>query len=154
MTLRFVLDASIAAKWYLTDERNVDIALRLLDQSLAGLTELHAPAVFPHEVCNLLAKACATRVGRAPRMSKGSALAAIQDLSMVPVLIHPSDVSDKQTAIDLSVSFSKRYYDMTYLALAQALDCQWLTEDAKIRTSCPRGFPLSRIAMLNEIVIA
>jgi len=63
----------------------------------------------------------------------------------------PKAPKSSKAAIDLSVTYSKRYYDMTYLALAIYLDCHWITADQKILTSCAPGFPVERIVLLREL---
>ena len=45
MTQRMVLDASVAAKWYLTDEDDVDLAEDVLLMLLNDEVE-HVPALF------------------------------------------------------------------------------------------------------------
>ena len=45
-----VVDASVAAKWYLLDEPNTRPAARLLTNCLAGEDTIHVPTLFYYEV--------------------------------------------------------------------------------------------------------
>jgi predicted nucleic acid-binding protein len=60
-----VLDASVAAKWFLRDEQEtlIEEADELLLRLLAGDIELYAPRVIYYEVCQLLNRACRQRDG-------------------------------------------------------------------------------------------
>ena len=49
----YVLDASVAAKWYLNDERYIEKARLYLIKLLANEIELHAPVLLQYEMANL-----------------------------------------------------------------------------------------------------
>ncbi len=59
MADRYVIDASVAAKWFLKDsfEDHVDLAEGILVDVLAGDIVLHAPRLMTYEVSRLLWKA-------------------------------------------------------------------------------------------------
>ena len=54
---RFVLDASVAAKWFLDDEEFIDLARSFLERFLKGEIEFFAPTIIKYEVGHLLTKA-------------------------------------------------------------------------------------------------
>lgn len=49
---RLVIDASVAAKWFLKDviERDIDLADDILLACLADEVELHAPQILPYDL--------------------------------------------------------------------------------------------------------
>ena len=154
MADRHVVDASVAAKWFLRDalERDVDLAENLLRAALDGNLELHVPGIFTFEVCNLLAKACGKHpVKKAARLTPTEACASVEDLHAMPLQIADSSVKDKLRALEMSATFSKLFYDMTYLCLAEKLDCQWITADARVLHALPSTFPRHRVLLLSEL---
>ena len=40
---------------------------------------------------------------------------------------------------------------MCYLALAETLDCVWVTADEKVLRACRAGFPVSRVVLLSSL---
>jgi predicted nucleic acid-binding protein len=155
MAERMVIDASVAAKWFLKDgvEQDVDLAEDILAALLAGDVELHAPRIFTYEVANLLAKACGARdpITRLPRKQQADALRDLEDLFSLPITI-PAPTSDEaKSALEGAVRWSKTLYDMTYLLLAEELDCQWCTADDKILEALLATFPRQRVLLLSSL---
>ncbi|MBI1929226.1 type II toxin-antitoxin system VapC family toxin [Candidatus Poribacteria bacterium] len=152
-TSQLIVDASVAAKWFLTDEPDIDLANLILSQMVAGILHLHAPGVFPHEVRGLLTRACLTRFrrGGSPRLSIDEAVNAIQTMNEYPIQIHEETVETGPEALRMAVKYSKGHFDMTYLRLAEQLDCQWCTADEKILSGVPKGFPAHRVLLLSAL---
>jgi len=150
-----VIDASVAAKWFLKDaaEQDVDLAEHILAAFEAGYTELHAPRIFTYEVANLLAKACGTRgpVTRRPRKLKAEALRDLEVLFALPIGLPEPTCAEAQSALEGAVTWSKTLYDMAYLWLAEELDCQWCTVDDKVLVSSPALFPKERVLLLSSL---
>src|SRR5690242_8098180 len=71
-----VLDASVAAKWYLTDEQFVAESRVLFDRFVDGSPALVAPLHIQYEVPNAIIVAARRQP---PRLSEQEALAAIRD---------------------------------------------------------------------------
>ncbi|MGD0092322.1 MAG: type II toxin-antitoxin system VapC family toxin [Planctomycetota bacterium] len=151
----FVLDASVAAKWFLQDEPDTIPALALKEEWDAGRLEFHVPAVFHGEACQLLAKACGRRdaATRSPRLSKHEALECIEQLYGWAFHVAELTKERSQAALVLSTLWSKRFYDMTYLALAEELDCRWITADEKVLASSPPGFPAHGVLLLSALAL-
>jgi predicted nucleic acid-binding protein len=145
---RLVIDASVAAKWFLRDasEADTDLADHLLRRFLAGDLELFAPEIFPHEVTGFLSKAC-----RRTRISRTKAADAIRDLFAMPITVTRTDATEQVETLDMSVDFSKKNYDMAYLRLAIRLDCRLCTADEKIMKANPAGFPANRVLLLSSL---
>jgi predicted nucleic acid-binding protein len=57
MAPEYVVDASVAAKWFLNDERHTEEATAYLEQMLADEIRPHAPAPLQYEFGNILTKA-------------------------------------------------------------------------------------------------
>ena len=120
MPERLVIDASVAAKWFLKDpsEADVDLADDILSAFLAGDIELHAPRILSYELCGLLAKACAPQGRRgARRLSKEKAIAAVQEFFGLPIQISEATMEEGVEALEMAVDYAKRHYDMIYLPL-------------------------------------
>ena len=128
----FVVDASVAAKWY-AQEPNAEDALRLL----AGAHVLHAPDFLLMEMDNVL---CTwVRSGSFTRAAASETRAALRT---APVQLHPFQRlldSSWGIAADHGVSL----YDALYVALAIHLDAQLVTADRKLLRSLS-GTPFAR----------
>ena len=153
MDARLVLDASVAGKWFVHDEPETAAALALKDGWEAERLEIHVPGVFHAEVCQLLAKACGTRdrVTRLPRLSRETAVECIETLYGLPFSVAELTSARSTRALALSTLWSKRFYDMTYLALAEELDCRWITADDRILAGAAPGFPVHRVLLLSAL---
>jgi predicted nucleic acid-binding protein len=127
-----VIDASVAAKWFLTDtaETDTDLAEGLLLAILAGEVDAHAPGIFTREVCALLARA----IGGG-WITKADAIRCAREFFEIPVAIHEDTQDELVAAIEMAADNGKPFYDTTYLRLAVQLSCRWCTADAKILIS-------------------
>ena len=152
-TNQLVIDASVAMKWFLDDEVDTDLAEAILAQSLGGSLELHAPELFRYEVDGALARACLTRFERGgqPRLALPDALDALTTLNASPIQYHHLALADRGSALSMAVDYSKGYYDMVYLNLAERLNCQWCTADSRILTPTRGGFPSHHIVILSSL---
>jgi predicted nucleic acid-binding protein len=116
-----VLDASVAAKWFI-EELDSDKALKVLDLVQDAPHEFAVPELFFVEMLNFL--------GRTEPI--GSRLqgymADLENLGLVR-LAHSHEVV--QTAAVLMCARGLSGYDATYAATAQVLSATWLTADAR-----------------------
>lgn len=127
MAQAFVVDASVAAKWYLVDEDDRDAALAILDGFTTGDLDLVAPDSFRTEVASAIT---AATLGRQPRLTpdEGRRLIARSltvsiELVATPQLLEP--------AFTLVHDHGCAFYDALYLALAQRLGLPFVTADRK-----------------------
>ena len=149
-----VIDASVAAKWFLRNEEDYDVAEDILLACLADELELHAPRIFSYEVCSLLAKACGSRdpTTKTPKLTKEKAVECIQKLFSLPISITEATENEGAEAVGMAVDFSRKFYDMTYLRLAASLDCGWCTADRKVlEGGYPSHFPAHRVVLLASL---
>ncbi|MBN1488810.1 MAG: type II toxin-antitoxin system VapC family toxin [Phycisphaerae bacterium] len=155
MAEQMVIDASVAAKWFLKDssEADVDLADQLLVALLADDIEMHAPRVFTYEVCSLLTKACLTRdrQTKEPRLTKRDAAECVRRLFRLPIQHSQASSMEGVEALELAVDSSKTHYDMTYLRLAQELACHWCTADDNAVKAVPANFPVDHILLLSTL---
>jgi predicted nucleic acid-binding protein len=120
--MAFVVDASMAAAWFLPDERN-DAADRLMANLTADPG--HAPSLFWFETRNLFLMA-----ERRGRLKPGEA-----GLSMAQLRLFP--LTDEGSGNDrLILALAERHglsgYDASYLALAAAEKLPLATLDKKL----------------------
>lgn len=117
MTL--VVDASVALKWVLIEEKREE-AMALLTED-----ELIAPDLFHIECANAL-----TMRVRRGMMNAVDAVDALQIIRSAPVLIRPSSTLVAK-AHALSVELTQSSYDCLYLALAVGEGIVLVTADEK-----------------------
>ncbi len=117
----FVVDCSVAVKWYVP-ESHAESAARLLDERF----ELHAPDLLFPEFGNSLLKK--QRRGELTGEDVGAILKA---LWTVPLEIHSSQWL-LEGAIELATRTGRTVYDTLYVALGLLLDCPVVTADEQL----------------------
>jgi predicted nucleic acid-binding protein len=133
-----VLDASVAAKWYLPpdDEDLVPQALNLFVKYQDGQFDFIVPDVFWAELGNVVLKAV-----RRKRWSQDSADLAIES-------IHTLDISSfgsrplLTNALGISARWGSSLYDSLYVALASESGIDMLTADRKLFAAVGGHFPV------------
>ena len=146
-----VIDSSVAAKWFLEDESDTDLAENLLLAILAGDIEGYIPRVALYEVCHLLTKACLRPSKTQPgyRITTDRAARCIREFLDLP--LQKPDVTDHEclAAFEMATKYSKGHADMAFLWRAMQLDCQWCTADEKVLEACGPGFPIQHVLLLS-----
>jgi predicted nucleic acid-binding protein len=122
-----VIDASVAAKWYLRDEELLVEADRFQQQAAAGILPISAPHVSRHEVANTLATAI-----RSGRTTEELARVSLSAYVALPVSLEADPEWLLQRARQFAVRFSIAIYDATYLALGEAAGAAVVTADRKL----------------------
>jgi predicted nucleic acid-binding protein len=120
----YVVDASVAVKWFLPESGAAD-ALRLQDPQHT----LHAPTFLDVEVSNVFWK----RIRRGD-MQRTDADDALKSLFALPVIRH-SGAQLLIAAFDLACRLDRTVYDALYLALAIQLNAQMATTDERLVNS-------------------
>jgi predicted nucleic acid-binding protein len=122
--VKYVLDASVALKWVLT-EIDSDRALQLQADFHAGHTELIVPHIFPAEVAHALVRA----------ERKGVLLVGSGPRFLGKILAHPIPIVDCNHLILASCGIAARervsVYDCLYLLLAEQEQCSLVTADER-----------------------
>lgn len=135
--MKYVLDASVAIKWELTEPLS-DKARRLRADFQQGIHELLAPDIFFPELTHAL-----TRAERQGRITYGSATVLLSDALSTTPAIHLS-LPLLFRACDLSSTFRIGVYDCLYVALAEREACELVTADDKLLRNLQSQFPLLR----------
>jgi predicted nucleic acid-binding protein len=134
----WVLDASVAAKWFLppAQETLTNEALRLLEDFAGGRVRFRAPDLFWPEFGNVLWKA--VRLGR---ISRETAEEALTTLEAVKITTSPAS-SLLKDSFAIAVKVGRSVYDCTYVALAVASNTTLLTADERLANSLGARFPV------------
>ena len=133
----YVLDASVAAKWYLPRGENlVDESVRLLNEYTSDLTRLAVPDLFWPEMGSIFWKAV-----RNKRMSGQSADEALQSLSELQLPTFPSHPLLRD-AYRIATRFQCTVYDCIYVALAVASERPLVTADERLANALAAHFPI------------
>ncbi len=138
-----VADASVVLKWFRQEEPLSPAALALLRRHLTGEVALCAPDILLYEVSNVLV--------HKPDIDEEQLLTFLSDLRSLRLSIVPVDWGLLNTAVLLSARYSVPHrspgptvYDASYVALAESLDCEFVTADQRLLSRLG-GHPLVRL---------
>ena len=139
MARPFVVDASVAAKWYLVDKEDRPSAVALLNDSASGTVDLVVPDLIHAEVPSVI---IAATLGRRPRLTPAEARQAIADFLDVPI-DSVATIELIADAVSLVHQHGGAFCDALYLALAVRLSIPFITADRRF---------YQRTAQLPEVV--
>lgn len=133
-----VVDASVAAKWFLPakGETLIEEAFRLLHQYTKGEVRLVVPDLFWAELGNLLWRAM--RQGRCRKATAESALASLKDRKLPTV----STLALLDLALGIATAFDRTVYDSLYVALALHSKAQLVTADERLANALAAQLPV------------
>lgn len=118
-----VLDASVAIKWFVTDEPLVREAADVLDEIERDPSSFLVPELFMNEV---LAVLCSLPGSRPERVKE--AIGLVEALGL-------TRIGNGHQLLSLAAEFADRWklsgYDAVYVALAELSHGVWLTADAR-----------------------
>lgn len=134
----YVLDASVAAKWFLPrgGETLVAESLKILDGYATGEIALLVPDLFWPELGNIAWKAV-----RSGRMSRQSAEEAVRTFAEGALPTAPS-LPLLGDAFAIAVTFGRTVYDCIYVALAIITGRPLLTADERLANAVAPHFPV------------
>ena len=140
----FVLDASVAAKWFLpgSGETLREEALNLLRQYADGELRFIVPDLFWPEFGNILLKA--ERQGRCSRAACEDAITAMRARKL------PTFSSQEllHEAFAIAAAFGRTVYDALYIALAVDFKGQLVTADERLANSLAAYLPVKWLGSL------
>lgn len=141
---RYVLDASVAAKWFLpaSQEPFAEQALELLREYVQDDLTLVLPDLFWPGLANVLWKA--VRVRRISRPSAEQALTELLEI-MPPVAPTAPLIRD---AFAIATEFSQTVYDSIYVALAASSAAPLITADERLLNALGAWFPMQWLGSL------
>jgi len=133
-----VLDASIAAKWWLPAPRETlrHEALSLLERYAQGQIRFIVPDLFWLELANILWKAL--RQGRCSRSLAESAIRDTRSRNFPTI----SSVELLPEAFAIADNFDRTVYDSVYVALAVARKAELVTADERLANALATYFPV------------
>ena len=130
MSIRpYILDASVAVKWFFPTEENHHKAVQALELISTNANQYIVPNFFFLEV-----SAVVLRKSLLDQKFVKRALRATIDLEIITV---PIDNKLLLTAISLAAKHSLTLYDSIYLTLAREVNGRWLTADKKAVSKLP-----------------
>lgn len=129
-------DASVAAKWYLDDEEDVDAARNLLRRRERGEITFVVPHCFYYEFGNIIRTA---ERRTPPRITPNRADEILEAISQAPMSTAPTRLLLRR-AMDRSREAEISLYDAFYLVVAEMLGAKFVTADAPLYDRL-RGLP-------------
>lgn len=140
---RYVVDASVAIKWYLPEPNSADA-----DRLLSGGFQLLAPDLLFSEVENILWK----RVMRS-EITAQKARVILRALESLPMTLRPASIL-AETAMTVACGLKRSFYDSLYLSLALMTDCRLVTADGKLFDAVKDAAPIKKHILWIEDVPA
>lgn len=134
----FVIDASVAAKWFLParGETLADEALELLGRYAKAEIRFVVPDLFWAEFGNVLWKA--VRQGRWTKVAAETAIAVMKGRGLLTIPSHK--LLDEAFAI--ATVFDRTVYDSLYVALAVDSKAHLITADEKLANALAAHLPV------------
>jgi predicted nucleic acid-binding protein len=132
--MRYVLDASVAVKWVLSEFHSAK-ALRLRDDFRHAVHDLRSPDIFPGEVGHAL-----TRAERQKIIAIGEAVQLWTDVMATPPRLFAS-LPLMVRAILISSLTRVGVFDCVYVALAEQENCELVTADDRLLKNLQAQFP-------------
>lgn len=117
----------MAFKWLIPDaaEEDVSAAKSLLVDHMEGRVAIAVPDLLYYEVANILL------FGRS-KPPIDEAAAALHDLYSIPLVVAAPVPETADAALRLASDHGLSYYDASYVALAETLDCTLITADQRL----------------------
>jgi predicted nucleic acid-binding protein len=136
--ITYVIDASVAAKWFLpaNGETLTTEALELLKRYSDGEVRFLVPDLFWAEFGNVLWKA--VRLKRIETRSAADALQATRDRNFPTVSSHQL----LEAAFAIASAFDRTVYDALYVALALDSNSQLVTADERLANALAAHLPV------------
>ena len=136
VTVRCVIDASVAAKWFLEEEFSTQ-ARQIRDDYAADLAEVYAPSLLPYEVLNAL------RFSKVFSLKELKQIAEILDGFSLSLCSFEGPLSLR--AIEIADSADLSVYDASYCALAKELGFPLYTADEKLLEAMPKDVDAAHV---------
>ena len=130
--ISYVVDASVAVKWYVPEIYSNE-AEKLLDSEFS----LHAPELILPEFGNIIWKKV-----RRGEMTAAQGRQIIEAFLATPIQLHPG-TNLLPSAFEIADRTAQTVYDCLYLTLAVALGCEMVTADERFYLAISQS-PLNR----------
>ncbi len=134
-----VIDASVLLKAYFRDEQGHAEAQELMKFYARGDYSFSAPSLIIYEILN--ACSVAHRKGRIQLRLANQVME-----EMLSLEIQKMDVTHlKGRIFGISCQFNQSAYDASYIALAEAQKCPFITGDARLFRTASKHFPFIKL---------
>lgn len=140
--MSIVVDASVIVALLVADERQEAVRLHL-ERWLESGEDLHAPAVLPFEISNVLA-----RLVFDGALDEADVADIWNDVADLGVILHPFDLTrDGPEVAAITTQLRRRHAtDSTYVCLARHLDStMWTLDGSLARNAADVGLPVRLI---------
>jgi predicted nucleic acid-binding protein len=126
-TETWVIDSSVAAKWYLHDEDLVDRAGALWERFREGEVRCAAPFLSRHEVASTL-----TNASKAQRITWDMASVELANYVAAGISASNDPVWLLEAAMNTSRRYPVSFYDAVYVAMAEGSGANLVTADKRM----------------------
>ena len=142
----FVLDASVAVKWFLPAKYELlsDEALALYEKYLRGEVHFVVPDIFWAEVGSAFWKGI--RVGRFQKSSAQGAISTLMRCAFPTFAI--TELLER--AFRIATTFDRSVYDALYVALAVRSGVELVTADERLANSLAARFPIKWLGAIRD----
>ncbi len=123
----YVVDASVAVKWYVPEVHD-QAAARLLSGATRDVI-FHVPDLFFPEFGNIVWKKV-----RSAELDSDVAAEIVDAMLQVPKTVHSTEAL-LPSALAIALDARRTVYDSVYLALAAFLDCELVTADGRLHSA-------------------
>jgi predicted nucleic acid-binding protein len=124
-----VVDASVAVKWFVPEDKSTD-ALRFLSAQFRQ----HAPTLLQTEVAQTLWK----KVYQRREIDPVDGREILRSFRATPIEFQSVDPL-LEAAFDIALATGRTVYDSVYVALANSLGCRLVTADRKLYNALHGG---------------
>ena len=132
---RYILDASVAARFLLTESLSEEAAAVLCDY-IEGRVELAAPSILAYEVGNALWKAV-----RGKHVELDAATEKQRNFFSLEIPAVEFDGGDHRNILEWAHKRDATYYDAAYVVAARKLEATLLTADNELHRKSSEGQP-------------
>lgn len=139
-TPRYVVDASVIAKWILPGEAYQENAVRLKEDLVSGLTDLCAPSLIVEEVANTLWRAI-----KLERISEKDAEEAVNALNDMRIELHETNWTQACQELNIACNLDLTVCDASYLLLVDRTKFSLITADQKLYKKAKELFKIIHV---------
>jgi predicted nucleic acid-binding protein len=140
---RIVIDASVAAKWFIPGEPWETEAKILRDMIVSQHVEAYAPILLLYEVSSILLK-----MGLREALKIDDALQILEALENLGLNIQTTRWNDFSEIIQIAFTTKLTVYDSAYLYLSKEIDAILITADEELKN---KGENIAKIILLKDI---
>ena len=125
--MRYIVDASVVAKWVLPGDPYQVIAVKLKSDYISGIVDLQSLLLASIEVASAFRRA--VRLGRLSEANAEEALVALGDMG---VELHSLGWSDVARVLGIASELGLSVYDASYVSVAEDAKATLITADDEL----------------------